>query len=53
MLGPERVIFIDFRGFLGVWGQKVWHPLATCGNLWQPVAADWMPLKEEYGDPGS
>ena len=22
-------------------------------SLGQPVAADWMPLKEEYGDPGS
>ena len=28
-------------------GQKVFRPVATCGSLWQPVAADGLPLRIE------
>ena len=28
-------------------GQKVWQPVAACGSLWRPVAADGLPLRIE------
>ena len=27
---------------------SLWQPVATCGALWSPVAADWIPSNNLY-----
>ena len=35
---------IDFHDFSGSWARVSEQPVATCGNLWQPVAGESCPL---------
>ena len=49
------LFFMDFNGFPCIWrgsGARMFsglcHPVAACGGLWQPVAADWIPYKKHF-----
>jgi hypothetical protein len=46
------LISIVFHRFGRFWGQDVWRLVAACAALWQPVAADWIPLYIKISDPG-
>ena len=37
-----------FHCFGRFWNQNARQPVAPCGPLWQPVAADWIPYKKHF-----